>query len=95
MIQIITEEFSILSCVAKLFNAILTKRLDNFLEEKKIINPLQIGFTKKARTSDHMFVLRTIIEKYTHEKKGKLYTCFIDFHKAFDRAIHALIFTFF
>ena len=82
---------SILSCIVKLFNTILTKRLDNFLEEKKIITPLQIGFFKEARTSNHMFVLRTIIEKYTHEKKGKLYTCFIDFHKAFDRVIHALM----
>ena len=82
---------SILSCVAKLFNTILTKRLDNFLEQKDLISPLQIGFTKKARTSDHMFVLRTLIEKYTHDKNGKLYACFIDFHKAFDRVIHILM----
>ena len=82
---------SILSCIAKLFNTLLTKRLDNFLEQRKIISPLQIGFTKKARTSDHMFVLRTLIEKYTHDKNGKLYACFIDFHKAFDRVIHTLM----
>ena len=82
---------SILSCIAKLFNTILTKRLDNFLEQKDLISPLQIGFTKKARTSDHMFVLRTLIEKYTHDKNGKLYACFIDFHKAFDRVIHILM----
>ena len=43
------------------------------------ISPLQIGFTKKACTSDHMFVVR------------KLYACFIDFHKAFDRIFHTLM----
>ena len=59
---------SILSCASKLFNVILTKRLDNFLQDNSLINPVQIGFTKKARTADHMFVLRTLIEKYTKDK---------------------------
>ena len=38
-----------------------------------------------------MFVLRTLIEKYSSGKNGKLYACFIDFHKAFDRVIHTLM----
>jgi hypothetical protein len=29
-----------------------------------VINDSQMGFTKKARTSDHMFILKTIIDKY-------------------------------
>ena len=82
---------SILSCVAKLLNTILTKRLDDFLNNHNLINPVQIGFTKKARTSDHMFVLRTLIEKYTKDKNGKLFACFIDFRKAFDRVIHDIM----
>ena len=36
-----------------------------------------------------MFVLRTLIEKYT---KGKLYTCFIDFQKVFNRVEHNTLF---
>ena len=82
---------SILSCVAKLFNAILTKRLDDFLKDNALINPVQIGFTKKARTADHMFVLRTLIEKYTKDTCGKLFACFIDFRKAFDTVIHDIM----
>ena len=39
-----------------------------------------------------MFVLRTLIEKYTKDYKGKLYTCFIDFWKAFERAEHNILF---
>ena len=82
---------SILSCTAKLFNTILTNRLDVFLKDNALINPVQIGFTKKARTADHMFVLRTLIEKYTKDKGGKLFTCFIDFRKAFDTVIREIL----
>ena len=82
---------SIISCAAKLFNTILKRRLDKFLERHKVINPLQIRFAKKARTSDHMFVLRTLIEKYTKDRNAKLYACFIDFCKAFDRVIHPVL----
>ena len=82
---------SILSCAGKLFSTILTKRLDDFLKDNALINAVQIGFTKKARTADHMFVLRTLIEKYTKDKCGKLFACFLDFRKAFDTVIHAIM----
>ena len=41
------------------------------------------------RATDHIFVLRTLLDKYvTHTTKSKLYTCFIDFKKAFDSVWH-------
>ena len=42
-----------------------------------------MGFRKGFRTSDHVFTLKTIIEKYFCENK-KLYFCFVDFKKAYD-----------
>jgi hypothetical protein len=73
------------SCIGKLFNSILNKRLDKYLETHNIINPCQIGFTSKSRTSDHMFVLKSFIDKYNSGKGGgKLFACFVDFKKAFD-----------
>jgi hypothetical protein len=39
----------------------------------------QIGFSKGSRTSDHMFVLKTLIDKYTQQGSKHLYTCFVDF----------------
>ena len=67
---------------------ILNSRLDKFLEDNQIINNVQIGFTKNARTSDHMFVLKSFIDKCINTNGGKLYSCFVDFRKAFDSVIH-------
>ena len=39
---------------------------------------------KGARTSDHIFLLQTIIEKVVKKNKKKLFTAFIDFSKAYD-----------
>ena len=36
-------------------------------------------------------VIRTLIEKYTKDKCGKLFACFIDFRKAFDTVIHDIM----
>ena len=66
----------------------MISRLDIFLEEYKLTDKSQIGFTKNARTQDHMFVLKTLIDKYTSKAGDKLYACFVDFKKAFDSVIH-------
>ena len=71
------------SCLAKVFNMILNNRLVKFLDEKNIISDFQIGFRKKARTSDHLFVINTIFRKFTSMKKD-VYLCFVDFRKAYD-----------
>jgi hypothetical protein len=47
-----------------------------------------IGFTRKARTSDHMFILKCIIDQYCKTKDGRVFACFVDFQKAFDKVIH-------
>ena len=79
---------TITSNVGKLFNLILNSRLDKYLEENNLIDKSQIGFTKNARTQDHMFVLKTLIDKYTNKAGDKLFACFVDFKKAFDSVIH-------
>ena len=61
------------SCVGKLFNSVLNNRLDKFLVKESVINPCQIGFSKKCRPSDHVFVLKPIIDKYISKKGCKLF----------------------
>jgi len=80
------------SCVAKVFNTILNKRLDKYLSDNDIIHETQIAFQKNSRTSDHMFILRTLIDNTVSRKKKKLYTCFVDFRKAFDSLSHDAVF---
>ena len=60
-----------MSCLGKLFNSDLKTELKEYLTENNIISNTQIGLQKKAGTIDHMFVLRTLIEKYTKQNKSK------------------------
>ena len=53
-----------MSAIGKLFNTVLNNRLDKFLMDNNIISNCQIGFSKNARTADHMFILKTLIDKY-------------------------------
>lgn len=79
---------TITSCVGKLFNCILNTRLEKFLVKHNLIDNSQIGFTKKARTSDHMFIIKCIVDKYCSNKDGRVFACFVDLRKAFDTVIH-------
>ena len=73
---------SVNSVLAKLYNLILLERLEKYICQHKIMGKEQIGFRKKARTADHIFVIQTLFQKYC--KGGKLYLCFVDFRKAYD-----------
>ena len=81
---------SVTGCLGKLFNTILNSRLDNYLFENNLINKCQIGFSKNSRTSDHMFVVKCIVDYY-FSKGLKVYSCFVDFRKAFDSVLHTAI----
>ena len=76
------------SSIGKVFNIILCNRLDKLLLENKIIHENQIAFSKKAHTSDHIFVLKCLIDKYLNCGNKNVLACFVDFPKAFDKVIH-------
>lgn len=82
---------TISSSVGKLFNTIMNTRLTSFLDDNNFLCEEQIGFRKKCRTADHMFILKCIIDQYKKHKK-ELYICFVDFSKAFDRVWHEGLF---
>ena len=58
-----------------------------FLDNKKILCVEQSGFKKKHRTTDHLFILKNVINKYKRARKS-LYIAFIDFKQAFDTISH-------
>lgn len=74
---------AISSCLSKFFTRIMFNRLDKYLEQNNIICSEQIGFRKGARTSDHIFTLKTVIDNY-FKKNKYLFACFVDLKKAFD-----------
>ena len=51
---------------------------------------MQFGFMPERGTTDALFVVRRIQDQY-RDKKKKLYMCFVDIEKAFDRAPRKVI----
>ena len=75
---------SLSSCLTKLFTSLLQNRLITHLESHNFFSPFQAGFRPDHRTTDHIFAIKTIINKYVYKLKKPVYGCFVDFAKAFD-----------
>ena len=54
----------------KLFMSIINSRVNKLLTENKAIGDYQIGFKKNSRTADHVYVLKSIIDKYIENGKN-------------------------
>lgn len=75
---------SVTSCMGKLFTNLLQQSLNNYLENNNLLGQYQFGFRKDHRTTDNIFILKTLVNKYFGKKKDNLYVCYVDFSKAFD-----------
>ena len=75
---------SLLSLLGKCYTTILNKRSYEWLEDNNKIAETQAGFRKGYSTTDHVFTLYAITQKYLSRPGGKLYVAFIDLRKAFD-----------
>ena len=81
------------SCLGKLFSSLILQRLVNFRKKECPDAPNQLGFCPGSQTSDHILTLKTLVDKYVSKKRQRLYTCFVDYRKAFDRVCRdALLF---
>ena len=59
-------------------------RLSFPLESMVKVDEMQFGFMPGKGTIDAVFILRRLQEEYL-DKEKKLYRCFVDLEKAFDR----------
>ena len=70
---------------AKLFAMIIERRLASWAEKHGAKARGQAGFRKDHRTTDNVFVLRSLIDKQKQSRQrggsGNLFCCFIDFWK--------------
>ena len=86
------RKITLLSSRGKLFDSILNNRLCFCKDVLQTGDPLQNGFKCGTQTTDNLFILNGIIEKYEAMKRP-IYTCFVDFKSAFDFIIrHVLLF---
>ena len=74
---------TLLSCVGKLFTALLNERMTKYLDAIGGIGDEQAGFRQDHSTIDHIFALHAIINMYLQDGK-RIYCAFIDYKKAFD-----------
>jgi len=69
---------------------VLERVLEKRLRQKLNIDEMQCGFMPGRGTTDAIFMVRQLQEKYLQKKK-KLYYCFVDLEKAFDRVPRRVI----
>jgi hypothetical protein len=81
---------TILSCLGKLFTAVINERLTLHLKNNEVIGEEQAGFRKGYSTMDHVFTLKSLLDLYLSKKK-RLYCCFVDYKKAFDLVDRVLL----
>ena len=72
---------TVTSSLSKVFTYIMNFRLTKFLDFNHLLQNEQIGFRSKQCTSDHLFVLKTLINSFKSQNKT-LDTWFIDLSKA-------------
>ena len=83
------------SVIIKLFAMRLEQRTPSWGEEHAVKATGQAGFRKDFRTTDDIFILRSLIDKQKQTRKqgkcGKLRCCFVDFRKVFDTVPRAVL----
>ena len=84
---------TLMSCLGKLFLSILNNRLLQYTKDNKILSEKQLGFVAGNRTSDAHIIINNMVRKYCHKNGSKIYSCFVDFSKAFDTIHRDTLFT--
>ena len=72
------------SNIGKLYTKCLNTKVKNFVEHNNILSPHQFGFRDDYRTHDAIFSLRSMVNHYKNVNKKPVFSCFVDFSKAFD-----------
>ena len=74
---------SLTSCLGKLFERLLTNRLNWYVESTNLLGPEQAGFRKTRSTIDHLVKIDLDIKRGFKEKKSTV-DVFLDIDKAYD-----------
>ena len=75
---------TLMSCLGKLFLSILNARLTVYAVEHSLLTKSALGFVAGNRCSDAHIIIHNLVKKFCHGDGSKIYSCFVDFKKAFD-----------
>lgn len=84
---------TLISCLGKLFLSVLNNRLIAFSIENNLLSPSQLGFVSKNRCSDAHIIIHNLVKQKCHKEGSKIFSCFVDFKKAFDSVPRDLLLT--
>ena len=77
------RKITVMPVLGKVLESILNSRLAFRNLTLEMDDPYQFGFKANARTSDNLFILKSLVNRQKFKNKP-LYVCFVDFTKAFD-----------
>lgn len=77
------RSISLTSCLGKLIERIIQKRLYKYAEKNKLLVDQQSGFRRKRRCVDNLFYLTQKV-KENFSRKKKVCSLFFDISKTFD-----------
>ena len=69
---------------------VIERVIDKLLSERIDIDEMRFGFVPRRGTTDALFLLRQLQEKYLGKRKN-LYLAFVDLEKAFDRVSRRVV----
>ena len=72
----------------KLFEKIIKRRLEHFLDDKNLLPDSQNGFRHSRSTTDNLVYLTEKMKETLRQKYRGMYCAFFDIQKAFDRVWH-------
>ena len=67
-----------------MFLSVPNARIMTFALENNILSPNQLGFVSGNRCSDAHIIINNLVNKICHKRNKILFSCFVDFKKAFD-----------
>ena len=78
---------SLLNCMGKLFEKIISNRIQEFIEDNNIINPWQQAYQPHKEANEHIMIINEYMKK-VKENKTLAALLLMDVEKAFDAVWH-------